>query len=72
MSNWQECVVVLLLLLCAVRISQNIYIFFRRAKDKKNPCANCATGCELKQLYDKKRAGCSEGRKDTTAFSFKF
>lgn len=65
MSNWQEWVVGLLLLLCAVRIGQNIYAFFRRTKEKKNPCANCATGCELKQLYDKKRNKCSEERKDT-------
>ncbi|WP_300704549.1 hypothetical protein [Bacteroides sp.] len=65
MSNWQEWVVGLLLLLCAVRIGQNVYTFFRRAKDKNNPCANCATGCELKQLYDKKRAECSGTRKET-------
>lgn len=65
MSNWQEWVVALLLLLCAVRIGQNIYVFFRRVKEKNSPCANCATGCELKQLYEKKRAGCSEERKNT-------
>lgn len=65
MSNWQEWVVGLLLLLCAIRIGQNVYTFFRRTKDKSNPCANCATGCELKQLYDKKRSECSGTRKET-------
>lgn len=64
MSNWQEWVVGLLLLLCAVRIGQNIYLFFRRAKEKKDPCANCPTSCELKQLYDKKRTECSAERKN--------
>lgn len=64
MSNWQEWVVALLLLLCAIRISQNIYAFFRRTKEKNNPCENCASGCELKNLYDKKRSECNKERKD--------
>lgn len=65
MSNWQEWVVALLLLLCAIRIGQKVYAFFRRTKEKNNPCANCASGCELKNLYDKKRSECSKERKDT-------
>lgn len=65
MSNWQNWVVALILLLCIIRIGQSIYAFFRRMKDKRNPCENCATGCELKQLYDKKRAACSDERKET-------
>lgn len=65
MSNWQNWVVVLVLLLCAFRIGQNIYSFFRRVKEKRNPCENCVTGCELKQLYDKKRAECSGKPKET-------
>lgn len=39
--------------------------FFRGVKEKRNPCANCATGCELKNLYEKKRSECSEERKET-------
>lgn len=65
MNNWQNWVVALVLLLCVIRIGQRIYIFFRRIKEKRNPCENCATGCELKQLYDKKRAECSGVRKET-------
>lgn len=64
MSNWQEWVVVLLLLLCIIRISQRIYVFFRRTKEKNNPCANCATGCELKNLFEKKRTECSLNQKE--------
>ena len=52
MNSWQEWVVALLLLLCAVRIGMSIYSF-------SHPCDSCASGCELKNLYDKKRAECS-------------
>ncbi|MCD8183980.1 MAG: hypothetical protein LUE99_13850 [Bacteroides sp.] len=65
MSNWQNWVVAVVLLLCAIRIGQSIYAFFRHVKEKRNPCENCASGCELKQLYDKKRAECSGERKET-------
>ena len=56
MNSWQEWVVALLLLLCAVRIGMSIYSFFHRVKENGNPCDSCASGCELKNLYDKKRA----------------
>ena len=52
MNNWQNWAVALILLLCIVRIGQSIYSFFRGVKEKRNPCANCATGCELKNLYE--------------------
>lgn len=63
MNSWQEWAVALLLLLCAVRIGKGIYVFFSRMEKNNNPCDNCASGCELKGLYDKKRAACSDGRK---------
>ena len=59
MNSWQEWVVALLLLLCAVRIGMSIYSFSHRVKENGNPCDSCASGCELKNLYDKKRAECS-------------
>lgn len=65
MNNWQEWVVAILLLLCVVRIGMSIYSFFRRANEKDNPCAGCASGCELKRLYDEKRDECSKKRKKT-------
>ena len=64
MMNWQQCVVAILLLLCVVRIGWGIYSFFQRAKSNGNPCENCVTGCELKQLLDKKRAECRNVQKD--------
>ena len=51
--NWQECVVAVLLVLCVIRIVYGIYNFFRRTKNNENPCANCASGCELKRQLDK-------------------
>lgn len=65
MNAWQNWAVALILLLCVVRIGRGIYVFFRGIKEKRNPCENCATGCELKQLYEKKRAECGDKRKET-------
>lgn len=65
MNNWQSWIVALILLLCIIRIGQGVYVFFRKVKEKRNPCENCATGCELKELYEKKRNECSGGRKET-------
>ena len=64
MSNWQTWLVAFILLLCAVRIIQSIYAFFRRAKEKSNPCDTCISGCELKDLLDKKRTECASVQKD--------
>jgi uncharacterized membrane protein len=63
MSNWQEWVIALLLLLCVIRIGMSVYAFFRRAKEGGNPCDTCATGCDLKRLLNEKRAECGKGRK---------
>ena len=64
MSNWQNWAVALILLLCIVRIGQRVYAFFMKVREKRNPCENCATCCELKQLYEKKRSECSDGKKE--------
>ena len=48
--NWQEWVVGLLIVLCVARILYGIYLFFRRVKENDNPCASCASGCELKDM----------------------
>ena len=57
--SWQDWVVALLIIACVVRIALSMRTFFRNTKENKNPCASCASGCELKNLYDKKRAECS-------------
>ena len=53
MNSWQEWVVALLLLLCAVRIGMSIYSFSHRVKENGNPCDSCASGCELKNQLSK-------------------
>ncbi len=37
--------------------------FFRRVKENDNPCASCASGCELKDMMEKKRKECSSKKK---------
>lgn len=59
MNSWQEWVVALLLLLCAVRIGMSIYSFFHQVKENGNPCGNCISRCELGSLCGKERAECS-------------
>ena len=61
--NWQEWVVGLLIILCVARILYGIYVFFRRVKENDNPCASCASGCELKDMMEKKRKECSSKEK---------
>ena len=63
--NWQEWVVGLLIILCVARILYGIYVFFRRVKENDNPCASCASGCELKDMMEKKRKECSSKKKNT-------
>ena len=65
MNSWQEWVVALLLLLCAVRIGMSIYSFFHRVKENGNPCDSCASGCELKDMMEKKQKECSSKKKNT-------
>lgn len=38
MNNWQNWAVALILLLSIVRIGQSVYLFFRKVKEKRNPC----------------------------------
>ena len=63
--NWQEWVVGLLIVLCVARILYGIYLFFRRVKENDNPCASCASGCELKDMMEKKQKECSSKKKNT-------
>lgn len=63
MSDWQEWAVAFLLLLCCIRIGMSLYSFFRRSEKNENPCAGCATGCDLKRLLDEKRGECGVERK---------
>ena len=63
MNNWQEWVVGVLVVLCIVRLVYGIYTFFRRTRDSGNPCDSCVSGCELKDMMEKKRKECGVKKK---------
>lgn len=64
MNDWQEWVVALLLLLCAVRVGQGVFTFFKHSSQSKNPCDSCVSGCELRDLLERKRQTCLHAQKD--------
>lgn len=39
------------------------YFFFRRTRENQNPCDSCVSGCELKDMMDKKRGECDVKKK---------
>lgn len=61
--DWQEWVVALLIVLCVARMVYGIYNFFCSTKNNENPCASCASGCELKRQLDKKQQECKVTKK---------
>ena len=65
MNNWQEWVVGVLVVLCIARLVYGIYTFFRRTRDSGNPCDSCVSGCELKDMIEKKRKECGVKKKST-------
>ncbi len=63
MINWQEWVVGVLVVLCIARIIYGIFLFFRHTRENKNPCDSCVSGCELKDMLEKKRKECGVKKK---------
>ena len=57
--NWQEILVAIILLGCAILIGRKTYLFFRRVQKKENPCDGCVSGCDLKRQLDAKRKECA-------------
>ena len=65
MNNWQEWVVGVLVVLCIARVIYGIFRFFRRTRENQNPCDSCVSGCELKDMMEKKRRECDVKKKST-------
>ena len=63
MNNWQEWVVGVLVVLCITRVVYGIFLFFRRTRENQNPCDSCVSGCELKDMMEKKRRECDVKKK---------
>ena len=47
-ENWQEWVVMAILIGCLIYLLLKIKTFFRKAKNNERPCGSCASNCELK------------------------
>lgn len=65
MSNWQQWVVGVLVVLCFARVIYGAYLFFHRSSKNENPCNSCVSGCDLKDMMEKKRKECSVKKKST-------
>ena len=65
LNNWQDWVVGVLVVLCIARVIYGIFRFFRRTRENQNPCDSCVSGCELKDMMDKKRGECDVKKKST-------
>ena len=63
MNNWQDWVVGVLVVLCIARVIYGIFRFFRRTRENQNPSDSCVSGCELKDMMDKKRGECDVKKK---------
>jgi len=64
-EGWQEWAVALIVLLCVIKVGMSIYQTYKRSKDGYNPCAGCASSCDIKRLYDQKRRSCEGNVKKT-------
>ncbi|MFV0545286.1 MAG: hypothetical protein ACK5ND_03655 [Bacteroides sp.] len=64
MNNWQEIAVALLLAFSLGYVARKIYLFFRGVKKNDNPCENCVTGCELRDMLEKRRKECQTAEKE--------
>lgn len=51
----QEIIVYLVVLGCAGWILSHIFSFVKRTNQGKNPCDGCSSGCELRDLFQKKQ-----------------
>ena len=61
MNNWQDWVVGVLVVLCIARVIYGIFRFFRRTRENQNPCDSCVSGCELKDMMEKKMPSMASG-----------
>lgn len=61
--NWQSIIVGIIVLFCLFEIIRRTLKFFRSAKANDNPCASCASGCDLKRMFDEKQQDCRSKQK---------
>ncbi|MEG2514292.1 MAG: FeoB-associated Cys-rich membrane protein [Bacteroidaceae bacterium] len=56
----QEIIVIAIVFFCVNYVGYSIFRYFKNAKENKNPCANCSSGCDLKRMMDEKKKECSK------------
>lgn len=53
--NLQDIIVIAIVFICVLYVGRHIMNYFRAAQKGENPCAGCASGCDLKRLMDEKK-----------------
>ncbi len=61
-AHWQEWTVGFIVLLCLARVAWGIWLFFRRVEKNENACDSCVSGCDLRDMLEKKRSECVNER----------
>lgn len=59
----QEIITYVILLVCILWVGRRIYHSFKEVKDSDNPCAHCASGCDLKRMMEEKQQQCKDKSK---------
>ena len=62
-ADWQVVAVLLLVLLAIGYTGHRFWLFFQQTERNDNPCKNCTSHCELRDLYQSKQKTCSDKQK---------
>lgn len=54
----QEIIVIAVVCFCLSFVGRRLFLFFKGTASGKNPCANCASGCELRRILEEKKQEC--------------
>ncbi len=56
----QEIIVLVIVLFCVFYVGKHIAFYFKNANSNKNPCDSCSSGCELRNMMNKKKEECKK------------
>jgi hypothetical protein len=59
----QELIVSAIVFFCVFYVGNRIVLFFRNSNNNENPCSSCTSGCELRDMMEKKKQQCREQKK---------
>ncbi len=49
MMDLQEIIVLIVVAISFIWVARKFYLFFKRARNNENPCANCSAKCSLRK-----------------------